>query len=284
MSPPNRPRSAASAGATPRARASALHPRVVSHRRSVEPAASPSLGGGTGGLGHRHRRSGSSFASSRDMGKKARLRCASCGTEYKQRTDKSRFCSVRVRRARGAVHRSRGGEAVQGHGAGRGAREDGDVPPAFAGASVVAAASGSWRNSFHIGVRRLHAATSSSSSSDFDSGTPLRPGRAARGHRATASARNERRSALGRDSLRPCRVRPITSTAVLQPRPPVVISGPGPAMDEAVARCEVRDVIAVDCEGVNNLRVGAITLLQVAAGDSAYLFDVQAMGIARASR
>ena len=60
-------------------------------------------------------------------------------------------------------------------------------------------------------------------------------------------------------------------------------SGPGRAMDEAVAQCASCDVIAVDCEGVNMSRVGPVTLLQVATDTDAYLFDVQAMG-RRASR
>ena len=207
------------------------------------------------------------------MGKKARLRCASCGTEYKQRTDKSRFCSVRCAAVTGP---STGVEVAKPFkdmvpGAG-GESKYGDVPPAFAGASVVAAASGYAGSGYGSDV-------SASSSSDFQ-WDGFGTGKGSKGGKGNRKRKKRAKKRAGSDpSLRPVEEDP-RCTAVLQllDRQCVVISGPGPAMDEAVARCADADVIAVDCEGVNMSRVGAITLLQVAAGDSAYLFDVQAMG------
>ena len=119
---------AASAGATPRAR-TPTHSLSGSHRGPACPtAANPAaslVGGGTRALGSAHRHPWSTSSASADMGKKARPRCASCGTEYKQKGDKSRFCSVKC-------------AATTGPSTNIAKKDYGDVPPAFAGASVAA--------------------------------------------------------------------------------------------------------------------------------------------------
>jgi len=207
------------------------------------------------------------------MGKKARRRCASCGVEYKQRTDKSRFCSVRCAAVTGP---STGVGVAKPFkdmvpGAAGGESKYGDVPPAFAGASVVAAASGYAGSGYGSDA-------SASSSSDFQ-WDGFGTGKGSKGGKGNRKRKKRAKKGARGESLRPVEEDP-GCVAVLQllDRRCVVISGPGPAMDEAVARIQACDVVAVDCEGVNMSRVGAVTLLQVAAGDRAYLFDVQAMG------
>ena len=80
------------------------------------------------------------------MGKKARPRCASCGTEYKQKGDKSRFCSVKC-------------AATTGPSTNIAKKDYGDVPPAFAGASVAANAAANSNGGYGSDI---------SSSSKFD--------------------------------------------------------------------------------------------------------------------
>ena len=172
-----------------------------------------------------------------------------------------------VRRRDGAVHRSRGGEAVQGHGAGRGGRVQVRRRAPRVRRRV--------RRRRRFGVRRLRLRQRRLRLLILRlSVGRLRHREGQQGGQGQPQAQETSQEGRGGESLRPVEEDP-RCTAVLQllDRQCVVISGPGPAMDEAVARCAACDVVAVDCEGVNMSRVGAITLLQVAAGDSAYLFD-----------
>lgn len=249
----------ASAGATPRARTPTLS-LSGSHRGPACPtAANPAaslVGGGTRALGSAHRHPWSTSSASADMGKKARPRCASCGTEYKQKGDKSRFCSVKC-------------AATTGPSTNIAKKDYGDVPPAFAGASVAANAAANSNGGYNSDV--------SSSSSDFQ-WDGFGVGKGSKGGKGNRK-RKKRAKKAANDGARPVEEDPkCVAVLHLLDRTCSVISGPGRAMDEAVAQCASCDVIAVDCEGVNMSRVGPVTLLQVATDTDAYLFDVQAMG------
>ena len=149
------------------------------------------------------------------MGKKARPRCASCGIEYKQKGDKSRFCSVKC-------------AATTGPSTNIAKKDYGDVPPAFAGASVAANAAANSNGGYGSDV--------SSSSSDFQ-WDGFGVGKGSKGGKGNRK-RKKRAKKAANDGARPVEEDPkCVAVLHLLDRQCSVISGPGRAMDEAVAQC-----------------------------------------------
>ena len=197
------------------------------------------------------------------MGKKARLACVTCGVSFKQRggAEKgSRFCN---KAACGAA-------ASGGGGGGRSSSSyNGDVPPAFP-------PMGSTKQSDGYG--------SDGSASSFSWEREVHGGGGGGGGNRGGTKKSKKRKKSKKQAHPSGGGRPVESDprcravlALLDGRCEVVAS-PGDALDAAVEACAAEKVIAVDCEGVCMSRVGAVTVLQVAAGEKIFLFDVQALG------
>ena len=205
-----------------------------------------------------------------NMGKKARWTCAACGASFKQKggADKgSRYC--------GATCATSAASAASA--------DYGDIPPAFAGADGGTTRGGGGGAARGYGGDGGYGSDYSASSFSWERETGGGGGGGGGGGNNKKKGNKKRkRKKVKKQASSP--QRPVESDPqclavmkILDDRCEVIAS-PGPRLNDAVAKCASHDIIAVDCEGTCMSRVGLVTLLQVAAGEDIFLFDVQALG------